>query len=388
MVPKTGGRVNEKVEELEEAEALEGDSGSDPEKQGLMHSVLPHDEDVENGKLLSESYDYNLSSFQPDLLFEQLCNNYRQAKKLFGQTMIRELTGYDQEYIEKNVNIPEFREDLKSRIGNKVDELREKKLIDEEGKVSNEGIKLASIIRYTEELDRLTTKGFGKEQKHEKGIYGERADSKPYKKERFHDINIRSSVKKAIRRGHKQVEKEDLVVNERKERSKITIVYGVDASGSMRGPKLSMAKRAGVALAYQAIQDKNDVGLIIFTSKIENSLEPSREFLSILQALTVVRASLETDISLTIEEANKLLGSKKGAKHLVLLTDALPTVGIARENNITISLIGINLDESGERLAKKMTRIGNGKLYLAKDSDEVDAIILEDYEHIKRYSKF
>ena len=82
-------------------------------------------------------------------------------------------------------------------------------------------------------------------------------------------------------------------------------------------------------------------------------------------------------------------------KHLILLTDALPTkglipenetlksVGNARSENITISLIGINLDHKGVELAKKIVEIGQGRLYTVKDVEEIDKIILEDYQSVK-----
>lgn len=401
MIPEQGGAQAQRPEELEEIEALQGNMASDTDEKRLMRSVMEHDgEDIDDGKLLAESFDYNLSSFQPDLLFEQLVKDYKRAKKLYGPTLIRELTGYDDEYVEKNINIPEFQKHIQQRITQTVEELRKRKLIDKEGEVTREGVRLAALIRYTEELDRLSNKGHGKEERKERGMYGERAEHEKFRKDkhRFHDIDIRRSVRMASRRGHTHLERDDLIATKRKQRGKITLIYAVDASGSMRGAKIGMAKRAGVALTYQAIQDKNDVGLIIFTSKIEVALAPARDFLNIVEKLTVTRAGLETDIALTIEEAMKLFGDAHGIKHLVLLTDALPTktkenkgpqrrvleaVSAARGAGITISLVGIALDEQGERLARKIVEIGDGKLYLARGAEELDAIILEDYESVR-----
>jgi hypothetical protein len=73
------------------------------------------------------------------------------------------------------------------------------------------------------------------------------------------------------------------------------------------------------------------------------------------------------------------------------LTDALPTEGknpeeetlravsLARDQKITISLIGMNLDKKGLALAKRVVEVGQGRLFLAKDAQELDSIILEDY---------
>ena len=81
-------------------------------------------------------------------------------------------------------------------------------------------------------------------------------------------------------------------------------------------------------------------------------------------------------------------------KHLIVLTDALPTAGeqpeqdtidaagIAASHGITISVIGINLNKKGEKLAKKISEIGHGRLYVVKDVKEVDKVVLEDYYNV------
>ena len=81
-------------------------------------------------------------------------------------------------------------------------------------------------------------------------------------------------------------------------------------------------------------------------------------------------------------------------KHLILLTDALPTFGkqpeqdtieavsIARSSGVTLSLIGISLDAEGEKFGKKLAETGEGRFYVVKNIDELDAIVLEDYYSI------
>ena len=78
-------------------------------------------------------------------------------------------------------------------------------------------------------------------------------------------------------------------------------------------------------------------------------------------------------------------------KHLIILTDAMPTVGVqpeletlravstARSAGITISLIGVQLDKAGMQLAREITRIGEGRFSFVKDLDKVGHIVLEDY---------
>ena len=74
-----------------------------------------------------------------------------------------------------------------------------------------------------------------------------------------------------------------------------------------------------------------------------------------------------------------------------MLTDALPTKGdepekstieeasIARSKGITISLIGINLDDKGKKVAEKIVELGEGRLYVVRNSENVDKVVLEDY---------
>jgi len=116
--------------------------------------------------------------------------------------------------------------------------------------------------------------------------------------------------------------------------------------------------------------------------------------MELLRKLSEIRASMETDISKSINKAVELF-PKYDTKHLILLTDALPTKGLipenetlqavskARSEKITISLVGINLDNKGLELAKKITELGQGKLYKVTDLENVDKIVLEDYAAIK-----
>ena len=110
-----------------------------------------------------------------------------------------------------------------------------------------------------------------------------------------------------------------------------------------------------------------------------------------LKEITRIKASKETDIVSTLQKAIELFPSENITKHLILLTDALPTKGdepekstleeasTARSKGITISLVGINLDEKGKKLAEKITEIGEGRLYVVRNLENVDEIVLEDY---------
>jgi Mg-chelatase subunit ChlD len=377
------------------AEELSGKMHSDPEEERLAHTVLDNDEQmVRDGEMLAESVDYSLNSFTPDLMFEKLVSNYRDAERLYGPTIVRELTGMSPKNIEKNSKITEFKQELKNNIQRNFERLQKDGLLDENGKVTEEGISLAAIVTYTKELDNLQAKGLGKHSHREKAVYGEKSDSVPFVNQRYKNLDIVQTVKRSLRRGHKKIQRDDLRARERKDQSKINIIYALDASGSMRGKKISMSKKAGIALAFKAIEDKNAVGLVVFTNEVLNAIPPTQDFGYLLHQLTRARAGNETDIELAIDEAIQLFGRGNETKHLVLISDAVPTrgkipekqtleaVGRARDAGITLSIVGIALEEEGEELAKKMVEVGEGKLYRVKNAEELDVLVLEEYERV------
>jgi len=387
------------VESTSSAEEMTGSPGSDPTKEGLPHTVLDHDDEtVKDGQLLASSADYSMGSFTPDLLFEQLCTRYQSAKRLYGETIIRELTGFEPDYIAKNRKIREFQDELKQHIAARLDEMKERGLLDTDGKVTEEGWRLASLVLYSEELDELKAKHLGRLETKERAPYGDRAARVPFSGHRYKDVDVRASIHKAIRRNHPRVERSDLVGVQREQQGSIGIVYAIDASGSMRGEKLHVSKKAGIALAFRACEDGNDPGLVVFTNTVQTSLPPSRNFADFLHALTKTRAGSETDISVALEHATALFPKRMGTKHLVLITDALPTTGkspgkdtltavaLARDAGVTVSLVGINLEKEGEKLAKQIVELGNGRLYRVKNLEELDLIVLEDYEELQKSS--
>jgi Mg-chelatase subunit ChlD len=310
-----------------------------------------------------------------------------------GESMVRALSGYDPSFIEKNINIPEFRRELDKKIREKIDDMRRKKLIDRDGNILQKGYRLSALIMYTQELDNLSKGGFLGERPNKKdSIYGEKNNIKNYKShDRYKDIDIKKSVKTSIRRGHATIEKEDLKVFTREHKSSTQIVYAIDASGSMKGEKIGVSKKAGIALAYKAIERKDKVGIIVFGEDVKERLYPTNDFNEILNVLSMVKAASETNLALTIHEGCKLFLDDKSTKHLMLITDAMPTVGMdpkhevlaevanAKAQEVTVSIVGINLDRDGEELAREIINISEGQFHIVKDLKNMDKIILEDY---------
>lgn len=382
---------NKKIERFSKGAEIPGSMKTD--EQGLAHSIVEGNKDrMQQGLLLESSINQGLFAFNADMMFEHIVKDYRQAEKLYGETLLRFVTGYSSNAIKKNINLPEFQRELKQKLKNKIDELKEEGFLGDENEITEKGFTLASLTMYMEELDDLRSKGLGEKKQKHVMVYGDKENTRTFKHgDRFHDIAIKKSIKLAIRRSHKALETADLQVYEKDSKGKIYIIYGLDASGSMKGKKLEAAKKAGIALAFKAMDEKDRVGLLVFGEKIEQSLEPTTDFSLFIKSLVKVRAHKQTNIALTIEKAIEMFPAMNVTKHLVLLTDAIPTAGEkpledtlilvekAAALGITISVIGVDLDEEGSKLAKKIVELSNGRLYVIKDLENLDRIILQDY---------
>ncbi len=380
----------------EEVFELSGKLGLTEIGQGLMHSVLEVRNKADEGRMIKESISQGVGGFVPDSFYEQFVNNYSYAEKLYGKTFINLVSGFDADYVGKNIRIPEFKRELKKKIAEKIERMRDDGLLDKHGNVTTKGMQLAALVSYVEEIERLETQGLlGDHHNREKAHYGEKSETHSYRKgDRYRDIAIKRSVKKAVRRGHLALELSDLEAHARESKGSLNIVYAIDASGSMKGQKIEMAKKAGIALAFRAIESKDKVGLIVFSKEIKEAIAPTLDFGLLLRTITTVRAALETDFVAMIDKAIALFPYDHSTKHLLILSDALPTsgnapeeetitaCGVARGNGITISLIGINLDAKGEKLARRITQIGEGRFYVVRNVNELDRLVLEDYYSI------
>jgi Mg-chelatase subunit ChlD len=389
-----GSSYEVEVEELHEAEEGKGKKSDEDIDDKLLKSVLQNEKKrVEEGRLISEAMNQGLSAFHPEMMFENLVDNYSMAKKIYGETLIRLISGYNPDYVERNIKLPEFKRELKKKLLERESELKESKLLKRDGSISEHGLKLASLILYSEELDNIVPKGiFGERVNKKAAHYGDRGDTRRYKKgDRYRDIEIKRSLKLAIRRGHKRVREEDLQTSERESRGQAYIVYAIDASGSMKGKKIEMSKKAGIALAYKAVDAKDKVGLIVFGSEVKSEIQPTEDFPYLLREITKIMASRQTDFKGMLRKSLELFPPGEYTKHLLILTDAMPTVGKEPEKEslkeismikaagVTVSLIGINLDKKAKEFAEKAVEVGEGKLYMVKQVEELDKIVLEDY---------
>lgn len=352
-------------------------------------------ETIQEGKFANEAMNNGINSFMPDMMFEKMVDDFKTAKNVFGETILKQASGFSSEYLERNIKIPEFRKELKDRIKKNLDKLKDEGVLDGNYAVTEKGIKLASLVMYTEELDHLIPKGMFGDKVHKKlSHYGEMEDIKTFRKgDRYRDIALKKSIKTAVRRGHKKLDVVDLKAVQRQSKGNLEIIYGLDASGSMKGKKIEVAKKAGIALAYKAIENKDKVGLIVFGEEVKHIIMPCHDFHMILEQITRTKPAKETDMVSAIKEAVEMFSKTNTTKHFILLTDALQTVGtkdevvdvasMAKAAGITISIVGIKLDREGVELAKKITELSDGRLYVVSELEAIDKIILQDYYDIR-----
>lgn len=362
-----------------------------------MHTVLPSDSGkIDQGLLVEEAQNRGIGIFSPDLFFDHLVSNYRIAEQLYGEKLLKLVTGYTGNYLERNIKIPEFQKMLKEKLHENIKELNEKGIIDATGQVTQKGLEMAALAVAIEELDtpssiagQTSTTGKTKDE------YGERDELHQYKTgDKYRNLNVRKTITSLIKHGRTNIQKEDLMMNTRIHKGTVNIVYALDASASMKGNKLQACRRAGISLAYKAIKKKDKVGLVVFGEKIKEAVEPTKDFGLLVEKMMLMTASRQTDFVLMIEKATQMLAHQKGQKHVIIISDAIPTAGEqpkektqkiiaeAHAKKISFSLVGIKLDNEGMQFAKKIVEIGGGRLYSVGDAGEIKNIVLQEYARI------
>jgi len=188
-------------QQLNVEEELVDFQGKSSRESGMLTSA--QDGDVEEqGKLMNAALNMSVGSFIPDLFFEKVVNNFKLAQQLYGETILRQVTGYNISFLEKNIRIPEFKKMLKEKIKENLEKLKEQELLDEDFGLTKKAVDVAAMTLYKEELDRLAAVGIGNYQKRKIGHYGERDEEKIFRKgDRYKDIALKRSVHIAVKRG-------------------------------------------------------------------------------------------------------------------------------------------------------------------------------------------
>jgi len=159
----------EEIEKLRAGEELKGSMQSQDEEDKIAKIVLQNDRvKIEEGRILSEAFNQGIMGFHPDMMFSNVVKNYQMAENLYGEKLMRLITGYNPDYLKRNIKIPEFQNELRQQIKRRFDGMKDSGSLDKEGNITDEGLLLASLVMYTEELDRLEPKGTFGEYVHKK----------------------------------------------------------------------------------------------------------------------------------------------------------------------------------------------------------------------------
>jgi len=164
----------------------------------------------------------------------------------------------------------------------------------------------------------------------------------------------------------------------------------LDVSGSMIGEKIFEAKKALILLISKILEDNNLLDIILFNDKIVKEYDNIGGLKDIINILRIVPNG-STDIALAF---NYLLNKGENG-HIILITDALPTKGenpiertlkLAKELSqyYYISIIGIQLNDEGEKIAKEIVKYGRGRLFVSRDIKDLKKLLLLEYEISKQ----
>lgn len=373
-------------------------SKSNEDKEKLPKTAL-FDDEKNNSALISEAVNHNLFMFNPDNLYENIVNNYKVAKKLYGETLIRLVSGFNEETIERNINIPEFKKELKSRINSKITELKTEGLINEENTLTEYAYELSLINTYLKELDSIHQNPFGLRSRTKKSNLGSINEIVKFNDQSIKDIAIRDSIKRALKRSHDKIYLEDLSVYERVNSAELQTMIAIDASSSMRGEKMMKSKKAAVIFAYSSIKEHNSVGLIVFRDKVIRKIKPTTNLYQIIKEIATIQTTNLTNIEKAIKSSLNMF-KKNTTKNLILITDAIPTKGEkpieetinaaiqAKNSRINLSIVGIDLNKEGEKIAKEIVNAARGVLFVVKDLNDLDRILIEEYYSVKSRRSF
>lgn len=149
-----------------------------------------------------------------------------------------------------------------------------------------------------------------------------------------------------------------------------SVVFVIDRSGSMQGPKLETAKEAVLA-AVDALGPRDVASLVVFDSQATVVFrdQPKSEKKSIEKLVAQVKAGGGTHYLPGLQQAFNILKDSKLRKHVILLSDGeAPTEGLAEvvaqmaKADITASAIGV--EGADRNLLAIISEGGAGRLYL------------------------
>ncbi len=165
----------------------------------------------------------------------------------------------------------------------------------------------------------------------------------------------------------------------------------IDVSGSMQGDKLEAAKEGAVD-CLDVLTDRDYVGIVTLSTTYGTILQPTRRTQDaiIKEAIESVKIQGNTTYSSAISRAGEALRSLKQVdkRHIIIVSDGAPTeaedqyLPIAekfyRENEITISVVAIQMPSGQYDAMDRLTSSCGGKLYMVDDLSRLGALMQDD----------
>ena len=184
----------------------------------------------------------------------------------------------------------------------------------------------------------------------------------------------------------------EMQLKDKKRKSRVTMIFIIDHSGSMSESsggvqKIELAKEAGIR-AVELLSPFDKVGVIQFddTASWVVPITTLDDPASIINRIASIRSSGGTDIMSGVKAmASELPKDDSNLKHVILLTDgqANPT-GIPdlvkqlyEQNGITMSTVAVGKD-ADQKLLQQLAQAGAGRYHFAQDPSTIPEIFAEE----------
>jgi Mg-chelatase subunit ChlD len=178
---------------------------------------------------------------------------------------------------------------------------------------------------------------------------------------------------------------------ERRRAPTLGLVLLIDASSSMRGLRLQLAKEAAIAAA-EVLHPEDLVAVVAFSNEARAVLEltPAREQAEIADRIARISARGGTDFAAPLQLARDIFHlADLRIRHVILLSDGepttmrpyLPIVDAMVRDGITVSTVGCGEGITATSLSDIAAR-GRGKFYPAPSPGEIPQVFTIEAERI------